>query len=82
MPDARYFVERLKAHSDAWMIKFDERSLQEPIRSGALCDRGRRKAQRTRPEGPGRGYRTHVDLRAGHQPRVVVSLAAAATELL
>jgi hypothetical protein len=23
MPDARYFVERLKAHSDAWMIKFD-----------------------------------------------------------
>jgi hypothetical protein len=23
MPDARYFVERLKAHSDAWMIKFE-----------------------------------------------------------
>jgi hypothetical protein len=24
MPDARYFVERLKAHNDAWMIKFDD----------------------------------------------------------
>jgi Arc/MetJ-type ribon-helix-helix transcriptional regulator len=24
MPDARYFVERLKAHGDAWIIKFDD----------------------------------------------------------
>ena len=24
VPDARYFVERLKAHNDAWMIKFDD----------------------------------------------------------
>jgi hypothetical protein len=24
MLDTRYFVERLKAHSDAWMIKFDD----------------------------------------------------------
>jgi hypothetical protein len=24
MLDARFFVERLKAHSDAWMIKFDD----------------------------------------------------------
>ena len=23
MPDALYFVERLKAHNDAWIIKFD-----------------------------------------------------------
>jgi hypothetical protein len=24
MPDARYFVERLRAHNYAWMIKFDD----------------------------------------------------------
>jgi hypothetical protein len=24
MPIARYFVERLTAHSDAWMIRFDD----------------------------------------------------------
>jgi hypothetical protein len=24
MPDARYFVERLKGQSDAWIIKFDD----------------------------------------------------------
>jgi hypothetical protein len=24
MPDARYFVERLKAQNDAWMVKFDD----------------------------------------------------------
>ena len=24
MPDVRYFVERQKAHSDAWIIKFDD----------------------------------------------------------
>ncbi len=24
MSDARYFVERLKAHNDAWTIKFDD----------------------------------------------------------
>jgi hypothetical protein len=34
MPDARYFVERLKAHSDAWMIKFDD----DEYASGDLGD--------------------------------------------
>ena len=24
MPIARYFVERLTAHSDVWMVKFDD----------------------------------------------------------
>ena len=24
MPDVRYFVERQKAHSNAWIIKFDD----------------------------------------------------------
>jgi hypothetical protein len=78
MPDVRYFVERQKAHSNAWIIKFDDEEYgpyKSQSEAGALCDRCRPKAQRARREGPGRDYRTHLDLRPGHQPRVVVSWA-------
>ena len=79
MAVAQYFVERLTAHNDlAWMIKFDDEeygpydSQSEAVLFAI--------DERTRREGPGRDYRTHLDLRPGHQPRVVVSLAAQQSE--
>jgi hypothetical protein len=80
MPHVQYFIERLKAHNDAWMVNFDNeeygpyKSQSEAVRFA--IETGEKRNEHG--EGPGRDYRTHVDLRPGHQPRVVVSLAPTA----
>jgi hypothetical protein len=80
----QYFVERLIAHRDVWMIKFDEEEYGPYKSQSEACSLRSTppKAQRTRREGPGRDYRRHLAPRPGHQPRVVVSLAAPACNRL
>ena len=78
MAVAQYFVERLSAHNDIWMIKFDDEEYG-PYKSqseAVLFAIDAAEKLNEHGEGPGRNYRTHLDLRPGHQPRVVVSLAA------
>jgi len=75
MPIARYFVERLTAHSDVWMVKFDDEERGPYKSQSEAVHRCRGKTQRTRREGASCHYRTDLDPRPGHQPRSVVSCA-------
>ena len=78
MPIAQYFVERLTAHSDVWMVKFDDeehgpyKSQSEAVRfaidAAEKLNRHGEKAQVV-IVGP------HLDLRPRHKPRGVVSCA-------
>ena len=78
MPIARYYVERLMAHSDVWMVKFDDEE-HGPYKSQSeavhFAIDAAEKLNEHGEKAPSCRYRTHLDLRSGHQPRVVVSCA-------
>ena len=75
MPIPRYFVERLTAHSDVWMVKFDDEEHGPYMSQSEAVLFAIDAAERTWREGASCHYRTHLDLRPRHKPRGVVSCA-------
>jgi hypothetical protein len=78
MPIARYFVERLTAHSDVWMVKLDDeehgpyKSQSEAVRFAIdAAEKLNKHGEKAQVVIIGPTW----TLRPGHQPRGVVSCA-------